>query len=65
MNGSLHDFYSISLDEAEPIFVWEDIIAKGKVNPGSRSKHALLAGKSKIYMIGGLKSNNMASNEIF
>ena len=45
--------------------MWEDLISKSKEQPGSRSKHALLAGKSKIYLIGGLKSNNMASNDIF
>lgn len=58
LNGSLHDFYAISLDEAEPTFLWEDILAKGKVHPGSRSKHALLGGRDKIYLIGGLKANN-------
>lgn len=62
--GSLHDFYSISLDEAEPTFNWREILPKGKT-PGSRSKHALVAGKDHIYLIGGLLSNNDASNDIF
>ena len=65
MHGSLSDFYSISLDEAEPTFVWEEIVSKGKVHPGRRSKHALLGGKDKIYLIGGLKANDEASNEIY
>jgi hypothetical protein len=41
------------------------MISKNKVSPGSRSKHALVGGKSKIYLIGGLKGNNDASNEIY
>lgn len=35
------------------------------MHPGSRSKHALLGGKEKIYLVGGLKGNNEASSEIF
>lgn len=61
LNGPLNDFYSISLNEEEPTFIWEQIFAKGD-NPGNRSKHALLAGKSKIYLVGGLLKNNNVSN---
>jgi hypothetical protein len=62
LNGSLSDFYSISLNEEEATFVWEEIISKGEVQPGSRTKHALLGGKDKIYLVGGLLKNNKASN---
>jgi N-acetylneuraminic acid mutarotase len=65
LHGSLDDFYSISLDEAEPTFLWQEIAVKGKCHPGRRSKHALLGGKDKIYLIGGLKANDEASNEIY
>ena len=64
LSGSLHDFYSISLDESEPTFNWHEIPLKGK-HPGSRSKHALVAAKNRIYLIGGLLSNNDASDDIF
>lgn len=64
LNGPLNDFYSISLDEEEPTFIWEEILPKGE-HPGNRSKHALLGGKSKIYLVGGLLKNNSVSNEIF
>ena len=65
MNGSLHDFYSISLDEAEDTFRWEPIIPKNQVSPGIRSKHALVAGSSKIYLIGGLSVNNDANGDLY
>lgn len=65
LNGSLHDFYSISLDESQPTFIWEEIVPKGPVNPGSRTKHALLGGKDRIYLVGGLQGNNSATNSIF
>jgi hypothetical protein len=64
LHGSLNDFYSISLDESEPTFVWEEIVSKSKFHPGRRSKHALLGGKDRIYLIGGLKANDQASNDI-
>jgi hypothetical protein len=37
------------------------LVSKSKDQPESRSKNALLAGKDKIYLIGGLKGNNTAS----
>lgn len=37
---------------------------KGDFKPGARSKHALVAGKDKIYLIGGLLKNTDPSNEI-
>lgn len=45
--------------------MWEEINPKGKYLPGRRSKHSLLGGKEKIYLIGGLKANDEASNEIY
>lgn len=60
LNGSLGDFYSISLDDSQTSFSWNQINAKN--SPGARSKHALLAGKSKIYLVGGLKANLDLSN---
>jgi hypothetical protein len=40
-------------------------VPKSTVNPGARTKHALLSGKDRIYLIGGLQANNQASNDIF
>lgn len=40
-------------------------MSKGSVNPGCRSKHALLGGSDKIYLVGGLKASNEASGDIF
>lgn len=38
---------------------------KGECHPGSRTKHALLGGKTNIYLVGGLLNNNQASNQIY
>jgi len=46
------------LDESEPTFVWDEIVPKSAVTPGCRTKHALVSGKDKIYLIGGLQANN-------
>lgn len=64
LNGALADFYRIALDDDQTTYQWEEV-AQGHTRPGSRSKHALLATKARIYLIGGLKGNNEASNEIF
>lgn len=63
LNGPLSDFYSISLNEDEPTFIWHEIPPKG-AHPGSRSKHALLAGKNRIFLVGGLLKNDEASSDI-
>lgn len=60
----MNDFYSINVEDSEKNFVWELLEQKGKT-PGVRSKHALIGGKSKIYLIGGLCDNIFSSNEIF
>lgn len=65
LNGSLDDFYCISLDESLEQFHWYSIMARSETTPGCRSKHALLAGKSKIYLVGGLQANSTASHDIF
>ena len=40
------------------------IEAKGDL-PGPRSKHSLIGGKQKIYLIGGLVSDVQSSNQIY
>jgi hypothetical protein len=65
LNGALKDFYRIALDDDQTTYQWEEIVTQGQTHPGSRSKHALLATKRKVYLVGGLKGNNEASNEIF
>jgi len=45
LNGSLGDFYSIDLNDHQPKFNWVEIKGKNGVNPGPRSKHALVGGK--------------------
>ena len=55
------DFYSIELEDSQKKFNWEQIQAKGKT-PGIRSKHALIGGKSKIYLVAGLSSNVISSD---
>jgi hypothetical protein len=62
LHGPLSDFYEISLDESQPTFHWKEVVAKGSCNPGKRSKHGLLGGKNGIYLVGGLKANDEASN---
>lgn len=64
LNGPLSDFYSISLNDQEPTFLWHEIPPKGTY-PASRSKHALLGGKTHIFLVGGLLKNDQASNEMF
>ncbi len=65
LNGSLGDFYSIDLHDDQPKFIWNQITPKNKVTPGPRSKHALVGGKNKIYLIGGLYQDVNSSNDIF
>ena len=60
----MSDFYSIDLDDKVEKFNWEPIEATGKL-PGPRSKHALIGGKTRIYLVGGLSSDVSSSNEIF
>lgn len=45
LNGSLEDFYSIDLNDHQPKFTWKQIKGKNGINPGARSKHALVGGK--------------------
>lgn len=47
------------------MFHWNEIVPRNKVHPGSRSKHALLGGKTQIYLVGGLQNNTTASNDIY
>jgi hypothetical protein len=65
LNGSLSDFYSISLNDSDNQFEWHEVISKGKINPGPRSKHDMFGGKQNIYLVGGLQSNTQASNDIY
>ncbi len=65
LHGALKDFYCISLEDAETAFHWEEILPKGEVHPGNRSKHALVSTESHLYLIGGLLINNTASNDIY
>ena len=60
----MSDFYCIDLDDKVEKFQWESIETKGD-NPGPRSKHALIGGKSKIYLVGGLYNDIHSSGEIF
>ena len=60
----MSDFYWIDLDNKVDKFDWIQINAKGN-KPGARSKHALLAGKSKIYLVAGLYNDIYSSNEIY
>jgi hypothetical protein len=62
LSGALKDFYRIGLDDEQSTYNWEEVVAQGGVHPGRRSKHALLPARDKIYLIGGLKGNNEASN---
>lgn len=64
LKGMMSDFYSIDLDDHVDKFNWEQIEAKGEL-PGPRSKHALIGGKTKIYLVGGLSSDVNSSDEIF
>ena len=57
------DFYSIDLDDSVEKFNWEPIEAKGEL-PGSRSKHALIGSKERIYLLGGLCTDIHSSNKI-
>lgn len=65
LNGSLGDFYSIDLHDNQPKFHWVEIKGKNGINPGPRSKHALIGGKNKIYLIGGLFQDVHSSNDIY
>ena len=58
------DFYSIDLDDNVERFHWEQIEATGDL-PGPRSKHALIGGRRRIYLVCGLSSDVRSSNEIF
>jgi hypothetical protein len=60
----MNDFYCIDLDEKLEKFTWEQIDAKGDL-PGPRSKHVLLGGKEKIFLVGGLISDVQSSNQIY
>lgn len=60
----MSDFYSINLDDNIDKFNWEPIEAKGDL-PGPRSKHALIGGKRKIYLVCGLSSDLHSSNQIY
>lgn len=58
------DFYSIDLNDNVEKFNWVQIEAKGD-QPGPRSKHVLIGGKNKIYLVGGLSSDIRSSNQIY
>lgn len=60
----MSDFYSIDLDDSVEKFNWVQIESKGD-HPGPRSKHALVGGKNKIYLVGGLSSDINSSNHIY
>ena len=64
LKGMMSDFYSINLDDSIDKFNWEQIEAKGDT-PGARSKHSLVGGRKKIYLVGGLSSDVHSSNQIF
>jgi hypothetical protein len=60
----MSDFYSIDLNDNVEKFNWESIETKGDL-PGPRSKHALVGGKRKIYLVCGLSSDVHSSNQIY
>lgn len=64
LKGMMSDFYCIDLDDGLEMFNWEQIEGGGEV-PGPRSKHGLIGGRKRIYLIGGLLSNTCSSSEIY
>lgn len=64
LRGMMDDFYSIDLSDSVEKFDWVSIEAGGH-KPGPRSKHALVATKDRILLIGGLESDMRVCNEIY
>ena len=60
----MKDFYWINLDDKVDKFDWIQINEKG-AKPGPRSKHALIGGKTHIYLVGGLCSDVASSDKIY
>ena len=65
----MSDFYSIDLDTGLDQYSWTELPKKGKfeegTHPGNKSRHALLAGKDKIYLFGGFESPTKSSNSTY
>lgn len=64
LKGMMGDFHCIDLDDSAEKFQWQQLEPKGEL-PGPRSKHALVAGRDRLFLVCGLSSDVRSSSQIF
>ena len=65
LNGVLSDFHKISLNENATKFEWVEVpLKETAVRPGPRAKCGMFSHDNKIYLVAGIKSMVLSTNEI-